>query len=172
MIKDTIRQIIESRHGLDFIREDNFRGDFSIYLRSTSLFSVVQMLVNSPEVALRYLKDITVVDWLGHSRESEGRYEIIYNFYLLPHKFRFFIKCHVPADSPEIASLTPLFNGANWMEREAWDLFGITFTGHPDLTKILTPDELDGHPLRRDFPLVYEVPHFTWNKDLPPEVIK
>jgi NADH:ubiquinone oxidoreductase subunit C len=58
------------------------------------------------------------------------------------------------------------------MEREVWDMMGINFNGHPDLTKILTPDELEGHPLRKDFPLTYEVPQFTWNKDQPPEVIK
>ena len=58
------------------------------------------------------------------------------------------------------------------MEREVWDMMGIVFVGHPDLTKILTADDLEGHPLRRDFPLTYEVPQFTWNKDDPPEVIK
>ena len=76
------------------------------------------------------------------------------------------------AEKPEIQSLTPIWNGANWLEREVWDMMGISFIGHPDMTKILTPDDLEGHPLRRDFPLTWEVPQFSWNKDAPPEVIK
>jgi NADH-quinone oxidoreductase subunit C len=58
------------------------------------------------------------------------------------------------------------------MEREVWDLFGVNFEGHPEMTKILTPDELEGHPLRKDYPLTWEQPVFSWNKNDPPEVIK
>ena len=74
-------------------------------------------------------------------------------------------------DDPVIDSLTSLWVTADWLEREVYDLMGIEFTGHPDMRKILTPDDLEGHPLRKDFPLTYEVPQFSFNKDEPPEVI-
>jgi NADH-quinone oxidoreductase subunit C len=128
--------------------------------------------ISRHELDVRFLADITSVDWLGHEREKDGRFEVAYNLYSIKNTHRFFLKVHLPADNPEIASLTHLWEGANWLEREVWDLMGITFTGHPDLTKILTPDDLEGHPLRRDFPLTWEQPRFSWNKDNPPEVIK
>jgi NADH-quinone oxidoreductase subunit C len=71
-----------------------------------------------------------------------------------------------------VTSITPIWAGADWLEREVFDMMGIIFNGHPNLTKILTADELDGHPLRKDFPLTYEEPHFSYNKDDPPEVTK
>jgi len=163
---------LQSRFADDIIREDNFRDQQSFYIRPEALLPLCQALMDDRELEVRYLADITSCDWLGHEQEMGGRFEVVYNLYSLPHKYRFFVKVMLPAENPEIASLTPLWNGANWMEREVWDMMGVTFTGHPDLTKILTPGDLEGHPLRRDFPLTYEVPQFTWNKDQPPEVIK
>jgi len=171
-MQDKVRQWLQSRFADDIIREDNFRDQQSFYIRPEALLPLCQALMDDRELEVRYLADITSCDWLGHEQEMGGRFEVVYNLYSLPHKYRFFVKVMLPAENPEIASLTPLWNGANWMEREVWDMMGVTFTGHPDLTKILTPGDLEGHPLRRDFPLTYEVPQFTWNKDQPPEVIK
>lgn len=171
-MEDKLRQWLQSRFAEAIVREDGFRGDQSFYVKPDALLPICQALLDDIELDVRYLADITSVDWLGHEEEMGGRYEVVYNLCSLAHKYRFFIKVMLPADEPQIASLTPLYNGANWMEREVWDLMGITFTGHPDLTKILTADELEGHPLRKDFPLTYEVPHFSWNKDDPPEVIR
>jgi len=171
-MQDKVRQWLQSRFADAIIREDDFRDQQSFYIRPEALFPLCQALMDDRELEVRYLVDITSCDWLGYEREMGGRFEVVYNLYSLPHKYRFFLKVLLPAENPEIASLTPLWNGANWMEREVWDMMGIKFTGHPDLTKILTPDDLEGHPLRRDFPLTYEVPQFTWNKDQPPEVIK
>ena len=171
-MEDKLRQWLQSRFAEAIVREDGFRGDQSFYVKPDALLPICQALLDDVELDVRYLADITSVDWLGHEEEMGGRYEVVYNLCSLAHKYRFFIKVMLPADEPQIASLTPLYNGANWMEREVWDLMGITFTGHPDLTKILTADELEGHPLRKDFPLTYEVPHFSWNKDDPPEVIR
>ena len=153
------------------ISEDNFRDQQSFIIRADSLLDLCQGLFDS-ELDIKFLADITSVDWYDHDEEVNGRFEVIYNLSSLKNQYRFFLKVRLPADKPEIQSLTPIWNGANWLEREVWDLMGIVFVGHPDLTKILTPDELEGHPLRRDFPLTYEVPQFSWNKDTPPEVIR
>ena len=171
-MEEKIRQFLQEGFPDAILREDNFRQQQSFYITPESLMPMVQALADDTELDVRYLCDITSVDWLGNEEEMGGRFEVIYNLYSLTHCYRFFLKVMVPEDKPEIDSLIPLFSAANWLEREIWDMMGITFVGHPDLTKILTADDLDGHPLRRDFPLTYEQPRFTWNKDDPPEVIK
>lgn len=171
-MEDQVRKFLQSRFAEAIIKEENFRNDQSFFIKPEALFEICQALLDDTELGMNYLADITSVDWLGHEEEMGGRFEVVYNLYSLQHKYRFFLKAMLPAENPAIDSLTPLWNGANWTEREVWDMMGITFTGHPNLTKILTPDDLEGHPLRRDFPLTYEVPRFTWNKDDPPEVIK
>ncbi|MEW5796497.1 MAG: NADH-quinone oxidoreductase subunit C [Candidatus Zixiibacteriota bacterium] len=169
---DKIRQWLQTRFPDALIREVNFREEQSFYIKPESLLSVCQALIDDPELDVRYLADITSCDWLGFESVMGGRFEVVYNLCSFRHKYRFFLKVMLPAENPVVASLTPIWNGANWMEREVWDMMGIKFTGHPDLTKILTPDELEGYPLRKDYPLTYEVPQFNWNKDQPPEVIK
>jgi NADH-quinone oxidoreductase subunit C len=170
--REKLRDFLQSRFKEAIVREDDFRGEQSFYIRPEALIDICQGLLDNDELAINYLADLTSVDWLGMEEQMGGRFEVVYNLYSLSTHYRFFLKAILPAENPEIASLTPLFGGANWMEREVWDLMGIVFTGHPELTKILTPDELEGYPLRRDYPLTYEVPRFTWNKDNPPEVIK
>jgi NADH/F420H2 dehydrogenase subunit C len=171
-MEEKLREFLQGRFGDLIIREDNFRGQQSFFIAPAALGRICRALMDNSDLAVDYLADITSVDWLGHEEGRGGRFEVVYNLYSMKHAYRFFLKAMLPAESPEIESLTPLWHGADWMEREVWDLMGIRFTGHPDLTKILTPDELEGHPLRRDFPLTYEVPQFTWNKDDPPEVIR
>jgi NADH-quinone oxidoreductase subunit C len=172
-MQDRIREFLNSQFAEAVIREDNFRGDQSFFIRPEALVSIVQALQENTDLDVRYLCDITSVDWLGHEAAMGGRFKVVYNLYSLRHKYRFFLKVMLPAENPEIASLTPLYAyGADWMEREVWDMMGISFAGHPNLTKILTPDELEGHPLRRDYPLTWETPQFNWNKNEPPEVIR
>ena len=171
-MKDKIREFLQSRFADSIIREDDFRDQQTFYIKVDALVPICDALLDEDVLDVRFLADITSVDWIGHERESEGRFEVVYNLLSIKHTHRFFLKIHLPSDNPEIASLTHLWEGANWLEREVWDLMGITFTGHPDLTKILTPDDLEGHPLRRDFPLTWEQPRFSWNKDNPPEVIR
>ncbi len=171
-MKEKIGHFLRSRFGDDILSEDDFRGDLSFYITPQSLFPICEALQNDNEVDIKLLADITAVDWMGHPEEEKGRFEVVYNLYSLSHCFRFFLKVRLPEENPTVRSLVDLWAGAEWLEREVWDLFGINFEGHPDLTKILTPDDLEGHPLRKDFPLTYEQPQFSWNKDQPPEVIK
>ncbi len=171
-MEEQVRSFLKSSFGDAIIREDDFRGQQSLYITPETLAPICEELLQNSELDIKYLSDITSLDWLGHEEEKNGRFEVIYNLYSLSHRYRFFLKVRLPGDNPEVSSLSHLWQAANWLEREVYDMMGIRFEGHPDLTKILTPDELEGHPLRKDFPLTWEQPQFSWNKDRPPEVIK
>jgi len=92
--------------------------------------------------------DITAVDYRGIRRT---RFELVVNLLSLAHNRRLRILVAVPEDDPVVPSLVPVYPGANFLEREVYDMFGISFTGHPDMTRILMPDDWEGHPLRKDF---------------------
>jgi NADH-quinone oxidoreductase subunit C len=92
--------------------------------------------------------DVTAVDWM---RQRPERYEVIANLLSMEHKLRLRMITALGRVDPKVDSLVPLWPGANFAEREVYDMFGIEFEGHPDLTRILMPDDWDGHPLRKDF---------------------
>ncbi len=171
-IEEKILDFLEDKFSGSIISRDKFRGDWSFFIKPNDITLFCKGFLNNYELDIKYLSDMTSVDWFDHEEEKKGRFEVVYNFYSLKNKIRFFLKARLPAENPEIDSITNYFASADWMEREIFDLMGIKFKGHPDLRKILTPDDLEGHPLRRDYPLTWEQPVFTWNKDDPPEVIK
>ncbi len=92
--------------------------------------------------------DITAVDWM---RDRPERFEVVANLLSMAHKLRLRLTTTTGRVEPSVASLVPIWPGANFAEREAYDMFGIVFEGHPDLTRILMPDDWEGHPLRKDF---------------------
>lgn len=169
---ETLREFFNSRFKDVFVKEDTFRDTVSFFVKPEALYDVCEALINSFELDVKYLSDITSNDWLGHEEEKDGRYEVVYNLYSLSKQFRFFIKVRLDGETPTVKSVVDLWAGANWMEREVYDMMGIIFDGHPNLQKILTPDDLEGYPLRKDYPLTWEQPKFTWNREDPPEVIK
>lgn len=97
----------------------------------------------------RMLSNLTAVDWYP----SEPRFDVVYHLLCHERKQRLRLKCKISGDQPEIDSVSSIWSSANWFEREAFDLFGIRFLGHPDLRRILLPDGWEGHPLRKDYPV-------------------
>jgi len=93
---------------------------------------------------------VTGVDWMD---SRDDRYEVVYHLLSMSTLARLRVKAALPEHKPEVSTLTSLWHSANFMEREAWDMLGIVFTGHPDLRRILMYDEFKGHPLRKDYPL-------------------
>jgi NADH-quinone oxidoreductase subunit C len=170
-MEDKLRGFFKKYFAEAIIKEDNFRDQQSLYIRKEYLFDICRALKSDEELSFYFLMDICSLDWLGQPDEAEGRFEIIYNLYSLKNRYRFFIKVKLSAEKPEVDSLCSLWNAADWLEREVYDMMGIIFIGHRDLRKIVTADELEGYPLRKDFPLTYEMPQFSHNKDAPPEVI-
>jgi NADH-quinone oxidoreductase subunit C len=171
-MKNELTEFLKDKFSDELISVNEFRGTVSYRVQPEALVTICKALHDSTEFAAKYLAEISCVDWLAHENEKDGRFEVIYVLYSYKANYRFILNVRVDADKPNVPSLTKIWKGANWLEREAFDLFGINFEGHPNLSKIVTPDELEGHPLRKDFPLTWEQPHFSWNKDQPPEVIK
>lgn len=110
---------------------------------------ILGFLRDDPDQRYDLLRDVTAVDYGG------GRpLQVVYVLWSIPHRRSLRVKCELPLEALEIDSVVPLWESANWLEREVYDLFGITFRGHPDLRRILMPpDYAEGHPLRKDFPL-------------------
>jgi NADH-quinone oxidoreductase subunit C len=145
----------------------NFRDEWTVYVRKADLIETLKFLKNEPGCEFNFLSDLTSVDLFS----QKPRFEVLYHLYSIPLKHRLRVKVKIE-DGEKVPSATGIWNAANWHEREVYDLMGIEFEGHPDLRRILMRDEWVGHPLRKDFPLTYEAPHFSFNKDLPPEIIK
>lgn len=123
-------------------------GDETIVVPRERWLEVLGRLRDERAFAFNVLIDLTAVDYLGR----DPRLEVVAHLYSLSRNQRLRVKTRLPESDPTLASLVPLWKGANWLEREAWDMFGITFTGHPDLRRILLYKEFQGHPLRKDYP--------------------
>lgn len=123
-------------------------GEGTVSIKQGSLLDVCRFLHNDPELYFDFITDICSVDFIGH----EERFEIVYHFYSVKYNHRIRIKARVTEKDAVIDSLCPIWKGANWLEREVYDLMGIKFNGHPDMRRILMPEDFAGHPLRKDYP--------------------
>lgn len=126
-----------------------FRNQLTLFLPTAKIRDICEFLKSDPELQFNYLSDLTAVDRFPH----EPRFEIVYQLYSIPSKTRLRLKVTAGGDEPAVDSLSSLWPLANWFERELYDLFGIRFHGHPDLKRILLPDDWVGHPLRKDYPV-------------------
>ncbi|MGE5124157.1 MAG: NADH-quinone oxidoreductase subunit C [Acidobacteriaceae bacterium] len=114
------------------------------------------------EFSFDFLCELTAVDYWP---EQQPRFHLIYGYYSHANNSRLVIRVPLNGDTPSLPTVQDVYPGANWHERELWDMFGIKFDGHPDLRRILMPYDWEGHPLRKDYPLGYEEPQFTFNFD-------
>ncbi|MGO9611986.1 MAG: NADH-quinone oxidoreductase subunit C [Dissulfurispiraceae bacterium] len=130
------------------IRE--FAGQVSVITKKDKILDIVKYLKSDPDLHMDYLRDLCGVDYLG---KKPLRFEVVYHFFSIKFRHLLRIRAEVPEEDPTIDSLVPLYAGANWHERECFDMFGITFNAHPDLRRILLPEDWEGHPLRKDYPL-------------------
>ncbi len=126
-------------------------GQAALAAAPADLPEIAAFLRDHPDVAAHLLLDIAAVDRLGHPGAPEPRFELIYHFRSLTLRHR--IRLHVPVPDREAPSLWTLWHAANWLEREVWDLFGIRFTGHPNLRRILCHHRFEGHALCKDYPI-------------------
>ena len=152
-----ILQKLEANHADALLAHDETRGTVVVVVRKEHAYAVLEYLKTDPELAYAFLVDVTAVD--NSQMESElmqfdyARFMVVYQLYSYQGQCRARVKVPVHENDLNIPSVTSLWQGANWLERETYDMFGIHFDGHPDLRRILMPDDFEGHPLRKDYPL-------------------
>jgi NADH-quinone oxidoreductase subunit C len=131
-------------------------GDATARVDPARIRDVMRCLRDTADLEFEMLTDLTAVDYLG----QEPRFEVVYHLYSVARNERVRIKGRVAEEPCEIDSVVEIYPSADWMEREAFDLYGIRFRGHPDLRRILLYEEFDGHPLRKDYPKEKRQPLF------------
>lgn len=128
---------------------NEFRGETTVVVPREHLRRAAEFLATDGSLGFSFLSDITVVDRFP----LEPRFEVNYHLVSLDHKERLRLKVRVPGGNPILPSVVPVWPTANWHERENFDLFGVRFEGHPALRRILMPDDWEGYPLRKDYPV-------------------
>jgi NADH-quinone oxidoreductase subunit C len=125
------------------------RGDVTFTAEPGTLIDALTYLREQEDLGFSALSDVTAVDW----PELDPRFWLAYHLLSMEHAHRVRVKVGVPASDPRLPSVTPMFPTANWLEREVFDFFGVSFDGHPDLRRIEMPEDWVGHPLRKDEPM-------------------
>jgi len=126
-----------------------YLGDWTVIVPVSHLLQAAEHLHHAPECVFDYLSDLTATDW---PPRPEGRFDVIYMLYSTRHRHRVRVKVKVAEHTP-VPSVTGIWPAANWLEREVFDMFGVNFTGHPDRRRILMPEDWQGYPQRKDYPL-------------------
>src|SRR5512135_2396718 len=134
-----------------------YRRDETLVVQGEKIVEACQVL---HELGFELLSALTAVDYWP---EQAPRFHVVYQFSSVSQNLTLTLRVPVPGINPSLPTVSHIFANANWRERELWDVFGIKFIGHPDLRRILMPADWEGHPLRKDYPLGYEEPQFTFN---------
>ena len=138
----------------------DFRDEVNLILSPDSIVDACRTLRD--EFDFTMLVEETAVDYWP---QEEPRFHVVYQLRSLDHNLILGLRVPLNGNFPTMESLTSVFCNANWFERELWDMFGIHFEGHSDLRRILMPEDWEGHPLRKNYPLGYEEVQFTFNSD-------
>lgn len=131
------------------VETHSHRGDDTAVVKKEDILQICTFLRDDPELLYNFMMDLTAVDYLG----QEQRFEVVYHLYSLKFNQRVRIKARVSESDCAIDSIVPVWISANWFEREVYDMYGITFKGHPELRRILLYEGFEGHPLRKDYPI-------------------
>lgn len=137
---------------------EEFRGEVHYFVQPAQIVEALTLLRDQHQFEL--LSAQTAVDYWP---QTSPRFHVIYQLSSLAQNITFQLRVPVNGDNPTVPTATGIFESANWRERELLDMFGIQFEGHPDPRRILMPEDAEGHPLRKDYPLGYEEPQFTFN---------
>jgi NADH-quinone oxidoreductase subunit C len=125
------------------------RDELTIVVNRAALREACAILRDGRELQFNFLADVTCVDWYP----NEPRFEVVYHLLSIPKRQRLRLKVRLAGDDPSLESVTSVWPSANFFEREVYDLFGVRFAGHPNLRRIMMPEDWEGHPLRKDYPV-------------------
>ena len=179
-MKTSLIEAVDKRFPDAVLSRHAYRGDATLVLGREFLVEVARFLKEDPAFKMNFLVDLSAVDYSAYGKKAapalyassgiqlspspqipdedpwpgppgKARFAVVYHFYSLKHKHRLRLVVPVTEAEAELDSLTSLWAGADWLEREVWDMFGIRFQGHPNLTRILMYEEFEGHPLRKDY---------------------
>ena len=144
-----IRKLVRERFPEAVISEHDFRGDDTLVMQRAVIHDVLRFLKDEPSLRINQLLDICGVDYLG----KEPRFELVYHLLSLGHNHRIRLRFPIEEENMVVPTVTDLWPAADWFEREAFDMYGFRFLNHPNLRRILTHEEFEGYPLRKDYPV-------------------
>lgn len=130
-----------------------FQGQIGVSVRPGRIVEILRWLRDTSNIRMNHLRALCGVDNSRRKEPGLARFEVVYHLYSIPLRHELRLRAQIAEAEPSIASIVSLWPGANWLERETFDLLGIRFTGHPDLRRVLLPEDWQGHPLRKEYPL-------------------
>ncbi len=148
-----IAKMLEERFSGQVLGTSSQSGQVGVSLNKDVIKDACLFLRDEPSIRMDHLADLTAVDYSRFPGDEGPRFEVVYNLISTVHRHRIRLKARLPEDDPRIESVSTVWNTANWHERETYDLMGIKFDNHPDLRRILLPEDWEGHPLRKEYPL-------------------
>ncbi len=152
---------LKARFAESIVDAHSYRGDDTAIVKKEALLDIFMFLRDDKELLYNFMMDLTAVDYLG----KEPRFEVVYHLYSLAYNRRVRIKTKVSESECSVDSIVSIWPSANWFEREAFDLYGIVFKEHPNLSRILLYDSFQGHPLRKDYPIKKRQPQIGPNNN-------
>jgi len=148
-----IAKMVEEKFVGQILATETHAGQVSIMAKKDMVKDICLYLKDEPSLKMDHLADLTAVDYSTYPGDTGPRFEVVYNFISIEYRHRIRLKVRVTEEDPRIDSVSSIWHTANWHERETFDLMGIKFDGHPDLRRILLPEDWEGHPLRKEYPL-------------------
>jgi len=170
MTGEEVIEKIKSVLGDDIQKSEVHLGDAVVFVAPGSLHKVAKILKENLDLRFEYLSDIRGVDYLDQDREP--RFEAVYELHSFEHNHSVRIRVGLEEENPSAPTVSDLWKGALFPERELFDMLGFDIPGHPDLRRIIMPDEWEGNPLRRDYPLTIEDVAFSHNREYKSELVK
>ncbi len=149
-IKELLSQKLKEKFPETEFEFSEFRGELTVKFPKEIVLEVCKLLKTDNELEFLQCTDVTAVDWATR----KNRFTVVYQIYSFKNNFRLRLKADVDEKDCSIDSVTSVWKGANWQERETYDMYGIKFNGHPDLRRMYMPEEFEYYPLRKDFPLM------------------
>lgn len=168
-------EAVKNKFGEQFLYSKQFADETTLVVAADAVPAVMKFLKEAPGLVYNFLSDISAVDYYpndyGDAFNGDGkdfrpeRFGVSYHIYSMLYNRRLRVKAFAAEEAPTVPTVTHIWTGADWLEREIMDMMGVVFEGHPDPRRLLMPEDWHGHPHRRDYPLGYETPMFSFNVD-------